>query len=57
VTFVDAFPRISILRGVTIPAVGGDTVWANAAIAYERLPAHLRTLADSLWAIHGTDDD
>ena len=31
VTFVDAFPKISILRGVTIPAYGGDTVWANTA--------------------------
>jgi len=60
VTFVDAFPKMSILRGVKIPAFGGDTVCANAAnaaIAYERLPAHLRTLADSLWAIHGNDDD
>ena len=57
VTFVDAFPKISILRGVTIPAYGGDTVWANTAIAYERLPAHLKTLADSLWAIHSNDYD
>ena len=57
VTFVDAFPKISILRGVTIPAYGGDTVWANTAIAYERLPAQLRDLADSLWAIHSNDYD
>jgi alpha-ketoglutarate-dependent taurine dioxygenase len=40
VTFVDAFPKISILRGVKIPAYGGDTVWANTALAYERLPAN-----------------
>lgn len=38
VTFVDAFPKISILRGVTIPEYGGDTVWANTALAYELLP-------------------
>lgn len=35
VTFVDAFPKISILRGVSIPAYGGDTVWANTVAAYE----------------------
>lgn len=57
VTFVDAFPKISILRAVTIPAYGGDTVWANTAVAYERLPAQLKQLADSLWAVHSNDYD
>ena len=57
VTFVDAFPKISILRGVTIPAYGGDTVWANTAVAYERLPAQLKQLADTLWAVHSNDYD
>ncbi|CAN5411947.1 TauD/TfdA family dioxygenase [soil metagenome] len=57
VTFVDAFPKISILRGVTIPAYGGDTVWANTAVAYERLPAQLKQLADNLWAVHSNDYD
>ena len=57
VTFVDAFPKISILRGVIIPAYGGDTVWANTAVAYERLPDSLRQLADHLWAVHGNDYD
>jgi alpha-ketoglutarate-dependent sulfate ester dioxygenase len=57
VTFVDAFPKISVLRGVKIPAYGGDTVWANTAVAYERLPAPLQRLADELWAIHSNDYD
>jgi alpha-ketoglutarate-dependent sulfate ester dioxygenase len=57
VTFVAAFPKISILRGVTIPAYGGDTVWANTAIAYERLPSPLKQLAESLWAVHSNDYD
>jgi alpha-ketoglutarate-dependent taurine dioxygenase len=57
VTFVAAFPKISILRGVTIPAYGGDTVWANTATAYERLPAALKQLANGLWAVHGNDYD
>jgi taurine dioxygenase len=57
VTFVDAFPKMSILRGVKIPAYGGDTVWANTAVAYERLPAPLQRLADELWAVHSNDYD
>jgi alpha-ketoglutarate-dependent sulfate ester dioxygenase len=31
VTFVPAFPLFSVLRGVVIPPVGGDTVWANTS--------------------------
>ncbi|TAL95364.1 MAG: TauD/TfdA family dioxygenase [Paraburkholderia sp.] len=57
ITFLDAFPKISILRGVKIPAYGGDTVWANTVAAYERLPEDLKRLADSLWAVHTNDYD
>lgn len=57
VTFVDAFPAASILRGIEIPEAGGDTLWANAVAAYEGLPAPLKTLADSLWALHTNDYD
>jgi hypothetical protein len=32
VTFVEAFPQFSILRGAVIPPAGGDTVWANAVL-------------------------
>ncbi|WP_114809565.1 TauD/TfdA dioxygenase family protein [Paraburkholderia kururiensis] len=52
VTFVDAYPKVSILRAVVIPPVGGDTVWANTAAAYAHLPEPLRALADTLWALH-----
>jgi len=52
VTFVPAFPQFSVLRGVVIPPVGGDTVWANSVAAYETLPPALRGLADQLWALH-----
>ena len=52
VTFVEAVPRISVLRGVVIPLFGGDTVWANTVAAYDGLPAALKTLAESLWAVH-----
>jgi alpha-ketoglutarate-dependent taurine dioxygenase len=51
-TFVDAYPKISVLRGVVIPPYGGDTVWANTVAAYDGLPPALKTLAESLWAVH-----
>jgi len=52
VTFVPDYPAASILRSVTSPASGGDTVWANTTAAYERLPAPLKTLVNDLRAIH-----
>jgi taurine dioxygenase len=57
VTFVPEVPKYSILRGVTIPEVGGDTVWANTNTAYEDLPAELKGLADQLWGIHSNEFD
>ena len=57
VTFVPEVPKYSILRGVTIPNVGGDTVWANTNTAYEDLPEGLKKLADELWAIHSNEFD
>ena len=57
VTFVPAVPKYSVLRGVTIPDVGGDTVWANTNKAYEDLPDGLKKLADELWAIHTNEYD
>lgn len=57
VTFEVAYPQVSILRAVEIPAYGGDTVWANTVAAYERLPPALKALAENLRAIHGNDFD
>ncbi|MCH7627599.1 MAG: TauD/TfdA family dioxygenase [Proteobacteria bacterium] len=52
VTFVDAYPKASILRAITIPEAGGDTLWANGETAYEGLPEALRQLVNNLWAVH-----
>lgn len=52
VTFVDAYPKGSILRAITIPEAGGDTLWANGETAYEGLPESLRQLVNNLWAVH-----
>ena len=52
VTFVDRIPAISLLRPVTLPTHGGNTVWANAVTAYARLHPALQALVDRLWAVH-----
>jgi alpha-ketoglutarate-dependent taurine dioxygenase len=57
VTFVDAYPRASILRALVVPPHGGDTTWANTATAYEDLSPELRELADKLWALHTNEYD
>jgi alpha-ketoglutarate-dependent sulfate ester dioxygenase len=57
VTFVDAYPKISILRGVRVPDYGGDTVWANTMAAYQDLPPQLKDLAEKLWAVHSNGYD
>ncbi len=57
VTFVDRPPLGSVLRAITIPPAGGDTIWANSVTAYQDLPIHLRNLADQLWAVHSNAYD
>lgn len=57
VTFDLRPPKLSILRAVTLPDLGGDTAWANTVAAYEHLPDTLKALADKLWAVHGNDFD
>lgn len=57
VTFVSAYPQLSILRAVVVPETGGDTVWANTAAAYDNLPAELRNFVDRLWAVHSNEYD
>ena len=57
VTFVDAYPRYSVLRAMRIPELGGDTLWANTVAAYHDLSPQLKTLAEGLWAIHSNKYD
>jgi alpha-ketoglutarate-dependent taurine dioxygenase len=52
VTFLDRPVSFTFLRGVVIPDVGGDTVWANTVNAYESLSRELRDLADTLRIVH-----
>jgi taurine dioxygenase len=51
-TFMAKPPMGSILRAVQLPAVGGDTCFANMYAAYEALSPALRALVDGLRAVH-----
>jgi taurine dioxygenase len=42
----------SVLRLVQVPPVGGDTMWADMAAAYDNLPAEVRLRIDGLRAVH-----
>jgi taurine dioxygenase len=42
----------SVLRAIEVPAVGGDTLWADMAAAYEGLPSRMRDRIDGFTAIH-----
>jgi taurine dioxygenase len=44
-----------VLRCVECPPVGGDTMWANMALAYERLPETVKAQIASLRARHSIE--
>ena len=48
-------PMGCVLRCVETPAVGGDTIWANMAEAYRRLPDDVKARIDSLRARHSIE--
>ncbi|HXE21747.1 MAG TPA: TauD/TfdA family dioxygenase [Rhodoferax sp.] len=45
----------AVLRCVECPPVGGDTMWANMALAYEKLPQHVKNLIAPLRARHSIE--
>jgi len=44
-----------VLRCVECPPVGGDTMWANMVLAYERLPEHVKAQIAGLRARHSIE--
>ena len=48
VTFRERPPNGSILLARIVPQWGGDTVWANMELAYERLPDDVKELIEDL---------
>lgn len=47
-TYYDAPPAIGILAPDVLPAYGGDTMWSNQYVAYERLSGGMKTLLHGL---------
>ena len=52
VTFSAHPPLASILAAKEVPAVGGDTLWADLVAAYRTLSPGVRELVDPLVAVH-----
>lgn len=52
VTSAEKPSTIRVLQAIELPEFGGDTHWASAEAAYERLSPELQALADELTAIH-----
>ena len=54
-TWREAPPTGCVLRCVECPPVGGDTMWANMALAYEKLPQDVKALIAPLRARHSIE--
>jgi taurine dioxygenase len=54
-TWRDAPPFGAVLRCVECPPVGGDTTWANMALAYEKLPEDVKLRIEGLRARHSIE--
>ena len=48
-------PLGAVLRCIESPSVGGDTIWANMARAYEDLPADIKQRIEGLYARHSIE--
>ena len=54
-TWRESPPFGCVLRCIECPPVGGDTMWANMALAYERLPEHIKRQIAGLRARHSIE--
>ncbi|RED15553.1 TauD/TfdA dioxygenase family protein [Parasphingopyxis lamellibrachiae] len=55
-SFQEHPPAGTCLYGITIPPMGGDTLYANQHAALDAMPADLRTRIDGLQAIHSAQN-
>ena len=51
-TFRQHPPSVTVLRGITIPEVGGDTLFASMTAAYEGLSPGMQSYLEGLTAVH-----
>jgi taurine dioxygenase len=45
-------PKASLLRCEEIPELGGDTMFSNMYLAYDRLSDTMKRVLDDLWCVH-----
>lgn len=55
VTYKKAPPRGAVLRCEIGPETGGDTMWTNMVMAYEKLPQAIKQRIDGLYAKHDVE--
>jgi taurine dioxygenase len=55
VTFKKAPPRGAVLRCELAPQSGGDTMWSNMVMAYEKLPDTIKKRIAGLYAKHSSE--
>jgi taurine dioxygenase len=51
-TFRQHPPSVTVLRGITIPEVGGDTLFASMTAAYDGLSPGMQSYLEGLTAVH-----
>ncbi|WP_435174213.1 TauD/TfdA dioxygenase family protein [Actinacidiphila sp. bgisy145] len=51
-SFHEAPPLGAVLRAVDLPPLGGDTLWADTAAAYDGLPQDIKKRIEELRAVH-----
>ena len=54
-SFMAVPPIATCLYGITIPPIGGDTLFANQHKAYDQMPDSLRSRVEGLTAIHSAE--
>ena len=52
ITFIDPPSSVSILHGIEIPELGGDTLFSSQFAAYDALSPRMQEMLDRLTAVH-----
>ena len=55
VTYMERPPCAAVLRCEETPSAGGDTLWANMQLAYDKLSDGMKTYLANLQGFHATD--
>ncbi len=51
-TFASSLPAVASLRAEVLPETGGDTTWANMALAFDRLSGRMQEILRGMTATH-----